>query len=95
MEGLRLAALEGPGGGVEACLPLAGRLPLPVAAALGELGLTLQRMGLAGKTPRQIRAHIGAPTTEPAGPPTAKSRRQAQDHPHRAEVARSAPATAI
>ena len=25
-------------------------------------GLTLQRMGLAGKTPGEIRAHVGAPT---------------------------------
>lgn len=30
-------------------------------------GLTLQRMGLAGKTPAQIRAHVGAPAPEPAG----------------------------
>ena len=32
-------------------------------------GLTLQRMGLAGKTPGEIRAHVGAPTVEPAGQP--------------------------
>ena len=27
-------------------------------------GLTLERMGLAGKTPGQIRAHVGVPTAE-------------------------------
>ena len=36
-------------------------------------GLTLQRMGLAGKTPAQIRAHVSAPTAEPAGVPATKS----------------------
>ena len=58
-------------------------------------GLTLERMGLAGKTPRQIRAHVGAPTTGPPGPPATRSQGQAQDHPHRAEITRSAPATVI
>jgi len=29
-------------------------------------GLTLERMGLAGKTPSEIRAHVGMPTAEPA-----------------------------
>jgi opine dehydrogenase len=36
-------------------------------------GLTLQRMGLAGKTPAQIRAHVGAPAAELAGPPATRS----------------------
>jgi opine dehydrogenase len=36
-------------------------------------GLTLQRMGLAGKTPAQIRAHVSAPTAEPAGVPATRS----------------------
>jgi opine dehydrogenase len=36
-------------------------------------GLTLERMGLAGKTPDQIRAHVGAPTAELAGAPGTKS----------------------
>ena len=50
-------------------------------------GLTLQRMGLAGKTPSEIRAHVGAPD------PT--SCRQVRDHLHRAGSARPAPSTAI
>jgi opine dehydrogenase len=53
----------------------AGR-PAPTIAAVTHLaamingidypreGLTLQRMGLAGKTPAQIRAHVGAPVAE-------------------------------
>jgi hypothetical protein len=36
-------------------------------------GLTLERMGLAGKTLREIRAHVGAPTVEPVGAPASKS----------------------
>ena len=36
-------------------------------------GLTLERMGLAGKTPAEIRAHVGAPTAEPVGAPATKS----------------------
>jgi hypothetical protein len=36
-------------------------------------GLTLERMGLAGKTPREIRAHTGAPTAELSGAPATKS----------------------
>jgi hypothetical protein len=36
-------------------------------------GLTLQRMGLAGKTPGGIRAHVGAPTAELAGAPATRS----------------------
>ena len=36
-------------------------------------GLTLQRMGLAGKTPGEIRAHVGAPAAELAGAPAARS----------------------
>jgi hypothetical protein len=36
-------------------------------------GLTLQRMGLAGKTPAQIRAYASAPTAEPAGVPATRS----------------------
>ncbi len=35
-------------------------------------GLTLERMGLAGKTPDDIRAHVGAPAAEPADAPTTK-----------------------
>jgi opine dehydrogenase len=58
-------------------------------------GLTLERMGLAGKTPAQIRAHIGAPTAEPAGAAATKSWGQVRDHPPRAEIVRSAPSTAI
>ena len=58
-------------------------------------GLTLERMGLAGKTPGEIRAHADAPTAEPAGAPAAKSWGQAQPHSHRAGSARSAPSTAI
>ena len=58
-------------------------------------GLTLERMGLAGKTSREIRAHVGAPTTEPAATAAIKSRGQVRDHPRRAGSARSAPSTAI
>jgi opine dehydrogenase len=58
-------------------------------------GLTLERMGLAGKTPSEIRAHVGAPTAELAGAPAPKSCGQVRDHPHRAGSARSAPSTAI
>jgi opine dehydrogenase len=36
-------------------------------------GLTLERMGLAGKTPGEIRAHIGAPAAELAGAPATRS----------------------
>jgi opine dehydrogenase len=36
-------------------------------------GLTLERMGLAGKTPREMRAHVGAPTAEAAGALATKS----------------------
>jgi opine dehydrogenase len=36
-------------------------------------GLTLQRMGLAGKTPAQIRAHVSAPAAEPGRRPAARS----------------------
>jgi opine dehydrogenase len=36
-------------------------------------GLTLERMGLAGKTPDEIRAHVGAPTAELASAPATKS----------------------
>jgi opine dehydrogenase len=36
-------------------------------------GLTLERMGLAGKTPDQIRAHVSAPIAELAGAPATKS----------------------
>jgi hypothetical protein len=36
-------------------------------------GLTLERMGLARKTPVQIRAHVGAPTADLAGAPATKS----------------------
>jgi opine dehydrogenase len=37
-------------------------------------GLTLQRLGLAGKTSGQIRAHVGAPTADLAGAAASKSR---------------------
>jgi hypothetical protein len=71
MEGLRLAALEGPGGGVEACLPLAGGLPLlPVAAALGELG-RVDSGGLPGVAAQYARGEAGgcchAPQPGPGG----------------------------
>ena len=56
-------------------------------------GLTLQRIGLAGKTPSQIRAHVGAPTAELADAPATTSCRQVRDHPHRAGSARSVPST--
>jgi opine dehydrogenase len=36
-------------------------------------GLTLERMGLAGKTLAQIRAYVSAPAAEPVGGPAAKS----------------------
>jgi opine dehydrogenase len=36
-------------------------------------GLTLERMGLAGKTPAQIRAHVSTPAAEPVGGHAAKS----------------------
>ena len=36
-------------------------------------GLTLERMGLAGKTPSEIRARVGAPTAELDGAPATKS----------------------
>jgi opine dehydrogenase len=36
-------------------------------------GLTLERMGLAGKTPAQIRARVGAPTAELVGAPATTS----------------------
>jgi opine dehydrogenase len=57
-------------------------------------GLTLERMGLAGKTPSEIRVHAGAPIAEPAGQPATSSRSQARDHPHHAEIVRSASSTA-
>ena len=55
-------------------------------------GLTLERMGLAGKTTHEIRAHAGAPSAEPAGAPTTKSWGQVRDHRH--HTVRSAPSTA-
>ena len=58
-------------------------------------GLTLERMGLAGKTPAQIRAHVGAPAVELADAPAPTSCRQVRDHPHCAGSARSAPSTAV
>ena len=57
-------------------------------------GLTLERMGLAGKTPAEIRAHAGAPTAEPADPAATKSWGQVRDHPHHTEIVRSVPSTA-
>jgi opine dehydrogenase len=88
-------------------LAAAAGSPAPTISALTHLagvingidypreGLTLERMGLAGKTPSEIRAHVGAPTAELAGVPAPKSCRQVRDHPHRAGSARSAPSTAI
>ena len=85
-------------------LAAAAGTPAPAITALTHLagvingidyprdGLTLERMGLAGKTPGEIRAHVGAPAEEPAA---AKSRGQARDHPRRAETPRSAPSAAI
>ena len=61
------------------------RQPAPTITALTHLagmingvdypreGLTLRRMGLAGKTPAQIRAHVGAPAAELAGAPATRS----------------------
>ena len=66
-------------------LAAAVRSPAPTITALTHLagvingidypreGLTLERMGLAGKTPAQIRAHVGVPTAELAGAPATKS----------------------
>jgi opine dehydrogenase len=88
-------------------LAAAAGSPAPTISALTHLagvingidypreGLTLERMGLARKTPSEIRAHVGAPTAELAGVPAPKSCRQVRDHPRRAGSARSAPSTAI
>jgi opine dehydrogenase len=88
-------------------LAAAAGSPAPTISALTHLagvingidypreGLTLERMGLAGKTPSEIRAHVGAPTAELAGAPAPKSCGQVRGHPHRAGSARSAPSTAI
>ncbi len=77
-------------------LAAAARSPAPTITALIHLagmfngidypreGLTLERMGLAGKTPSEIRAHAGAPAAELAGTPAPKSCGQAREHPHRA-----------
>jgi opine dehydrogenase len=66
-------------------LAAAAGTPAPTMTALTHLagmingidypreGLTLQRMGLAGKTPGEIRAHVGAPTAELAGAPATRS----------------------
>jgi len=66
-------------------LAAAAGSPAPTIAAVTHLaamingidypreGLTLQRMGLAGKTPAQIRAHVGAPAAELAGAPASRS----------------------
>jgi opine dehydrogenase len=88
-------------------LAAAAGSPAPTISALTHLagvingidypreGLTLERMGLARKTPSEIRAHVGAPTAELAGVPVPESCHQVQDHPHRAGSARSAPSAAI
>jgi len=88
-------------------LAAAAGSPAPTIAALTHLagvingidypreGLTLERMGLAGKTASEIRAHVGAPTAGLAGRAAFPSCRQARDHPHRAGSARPAPSTAI
>jgi opine dehydrogenase len=57
-------------------------------------GLTLERMGLAGKTTHEIRAHAGAATAEPAGAPATRSWGQVRDHPRHTEIVRSVPSTA-
>ena len=57
-------------------------------------GLTLERMGLAGKTPAEIRAHVGAPAAEPADRADATAQGQVRTYPHRACSARSAPSAA-
>ena len=66
-------------------LAAAARSPAPTITALTHLagtingidyprkGLTLQQMGLAGKTPGEIRAHAGAPAAELAGAPATRS----------------------
>jgi opine dehydrogenase len=66
-------------------LAAAASSPAPTITALTHLagtingidyprqGLTLERMGLAGKTPSEIRAHVGGPTAELAGAPATKS----------------------
>ena len=66
-------------------LAMAAGSPAPTITALTHLagtingidypreGLTLERMGLAGKTPGQIRAHVGAPISGLVGAPAAKS----------------------
>ena len=88
-------------------LAVAAGSPAPTITALTHLagvingidypheGLTLERMGLAGKTLSEIRAHVGVPTVEQAGAPAPTSCRQAREHPHHAGSARSAPSTAI
>jgi opine dehydrogenase len=66
-------------------LAAAAGTPAPTISALTHLagvingidypreGLTLERMGLASKTPSEIRAHVGAPTVELAGVPAPES----------------------
>jgi hypothetical protein len=66
-------------------LAAAAGSPVPTITALTHLagvingidypreGLTLERMGLARKTPGQIRAPVDAPTAGLAGAPAAKS----------------------
>jgi len=74
-------------------LAAAARSPAPTITALTHLagmingidyareGLTLKRMGVAGKTPSEIRAHVGALTAELAGAPAPKSCGQAPGTP--------------
>jgi opine dehydrogenase len=88
-------------------LAAAAGSPAPTIAALTHLagvingidypreGLTLERMGLAGMTPDEIRAHVGAPPAELADPPATKSWGQVWGYPPRAGSVRSAPSTAI
>ncbi len=87
-------------------LATAAASPAPTITALTHLagaingidypreGLTLQRMGLAGKTPDQIRAHVSAPTAEPAGAPATNPEVRPGDYRRRAGSARSAPSAA-
>jgi opine dehydrogenase len=57
-------------------------------------GLTLERMGLAGKTPAQIRAHVSAPAAGPADGPPPDSEVRSEGYARHAGSARSAPAAA-
>jgi opine dehydrogenase len=86
-------------------LPAAGS-PAPTITALTHLagvingidyprqGLTLERMGLAGKTPAQIRAHVSAPAAGPADGPPPNPEVRSEGYARHAGSARSAPSAA-